>query len=120
MSDDFWRLADRLVASHALVVDRPGGSHHPVHTDIVYPFDYGYLDGTTACDSGGIDCWRGSLADAMVTGIIATVDVVKADAEVKLLVGCTETEMNAALTIHRSENQGAVLVRRIDIKNAGV
>ena len=110
--DDFWQLADRLVAEHRLVIDRPGGSRHPAHADVVYPFAYGYLDGTTAMDGGGIDCWRGSLPAPILTGIIATVDIVKADAEVKLLIGCTDTEMEAALSTHRTENQAAVLVRR--------
>ena len=111
-SDDFWHLADRLVAAHALIIDRPCGSRHPLHADVVYPLDYGYLDGTTAMDGGGIDCWRGSLPDSVVTGIIATIDVAKADAKVKLLIGCTETEMEAVLCTHRNENQAAALVRR--------
>jgi len=119
VSDAFWRLADRLVATHALVIDRPAGSRHPVYADLVYPLDYGYLDGTTASDGGGIDCWRGTLPDSVITGIIATVDVVKADAEVKLLIGCTESEMEMALRIHRNENQGAVLVRR-QVHDAGL
>jgi len=108
----FWELADRLVRDHPIVIDRPGGSRHPRFPDIVYPFDYGYLDGTGAVDGDGVDCWRGSLPDATVSGAIVTVDVVKADSEVKWLVGCTAAEMDAALATHRTEWQAAILLVR--------
>jgi inorganic pyrophosphatase len=108
----FWELADQLVREHAIVIDRPGGSRHPRFPEVVYPFDYGYLDGTGAVDGDGVDCWRGSLEDIAVTGAIATVDVVKADSEVKWLVGCTDAEMIAALATHRTQSQAAVLIVR--------
>jgi hypothetical protein len=47
-----------------------------------------------------------------VTGAIVTVDVVKADSEVKWLVGCTGDEMAAALITHRTEWQAATLLVR--------
>lgn len=85
----FWEFADRAVREHSIVIDRPRGSHHPCYMEVVYPLDYGFLDGTTASDGGGVDCWRGSLEDAAVTGSIVTVDVYKADCEVKWLIDCT-------------------------------
>ena len=112
VSERFWRLADQLVREHRIVIDRPGGSRHPRFPDIVYPFDYGYLEGTSAIDGDGVDCWRGSLADPVVTGVIVTVDVAKADSEVKWLVGCTGDEMRLALETHRTEWQAAVLLVR--------
>ena len=30
------------------VVDRPLGSHHPKHTHIIYPINYGYVEGVLA------------------------------------------------------------------------
>ena len=108
----FWDLGDRLVTTHCIVIDRPGGSAHPRFPDIVYPFDYGYLDGTGAIDGDGVDCWRGSLPSPQVTGAVVTVDIVKADAEVKWLIGCTPDEMEAALATHRTEWQAAILIRR--------
>lgn len=107
----FWRLADQLVAEHRIVIDRPAGSSHPRFADVVYPFDYGYLEGTGAIDGDGVACWRGSLP-AAVTGAVVTVDVVKADSEIKWLVGCTADEMAAALATHRTEWQGALLLLR--------
>lgn len=35
----FWELADRLVAEHRIVIDRPAGSNHPRYPDVIYPFD---------------------------------------------------------------------------------
>ncbi len=99
----FWELGDLLVAEHQFVIDRPRGSVHLRHPAVIYPFDYGYLEGTGAIDGDGVDCWRGSLEDPSITGAIVTVDVVKADSEVKWLVGCMVNEMQAALATHQTE-----------------
>jgi len=55
VSDAFWRLADRLAATHALVIDRPAGSRHTVYGDLVYPLDYGYLIGHRGRDGDPLD-----------------------------------------------------------------
>jgi inorganic pyrophosphatase len=109
----FWDLGDRLVREHPIVIDRPGGSGHPRFPDLIYPFDYGHLAGTGAIDGDGVDCWRGTLSVRRVTGAVVTVDIVKADSEVKWLIGCTESEMDAALATHRTEWQAAILIRRL-------
>jgi hypothetical protein len=62
LEEDFWDFLERLVASSRPVVDRPKGSRHPRYPALVYPLDYGYLEGTQAMDGGGVDFWRGSLA----------------------------------------------------------
>lgn len=108
----FWEYGDRLVAAHPIVIDRPGGTAHPRYPSLIYPFDYGYLDGTGAVDGGGVDCWRGSLPELRVTGAVVTVDLVKADSEVKWLIGCTADEMQLALATHRTEWQAAILILR--------
>lgn len=112
MDARFWSLADELVRTHPHVIDRPRGSHHPRFHDAIFPLDYGYLDGTTSADGGGIDVWRGQVPTLRVTGVIATIDVVKGDAELKLLVGCTDEEARLALAQHDSPGQAAVLVLR--------
>lgn len=60
MNDDFWTALDALVAQSRVVIDRPRGSAHPRYPHVVYPLDYGYLDGTSSMDGAGIDVWRGS------------------------------------------------------------
>ena len=108
----FWELADQLVAGHRILIDRPAGSNHPRYPDLVYPVDYGYLEGTGAVDSDGVDCWLGSLDTNTVTGAVITVDTFKADSEVKWLIGCTRDEMMAAVATHRTQCQAAILIER--------
>ena len=90
---DFWQALDLLVEEHELVIDRPKGSVHPRYPGCVYSLDYGYLRGTASSDGGGIDVWRGT-ADTGVVAIMVTVDLVKRDSEIKILLGCTEEEMD--------------------------
>ena len=33
-----------------IIVDRPLGCHHPKHDDLVYPINYGYVEGVFAAD----------------------------------------------------------------------
>ncbi len=108
----FWQLADELIRSHHIVIDRPGGSAHPRYPDLIYPFDYGYLEGTSALDGDGVDCWVGSLPETSLTGVIVTVDGFKSDTEIKWLIGCTPQEMDVALATHRTEHQAALLIPR--------
>ena len=108
----FWASLDALVASATLIIDRPCGSAHPRFPAFLYPLDYGYLEGTTAADGGGIDVYLGSIRPAEVGGVIVSVDLFKRDAEIKVLLGCTEEEMQVALGNHNAASLGAMLVRR--------
>lgn len=118
MDDDrFWGKLDDLVAACPLKIDRPKGAAHPRYPAVVYPFDYGYLEGTQSGDGDGVDVWVGSLPEKEVTGVVCTVDVQKRDAEVKILLGCTPGEAQAIVRFHSDGAQAAVLVRRA--KNPG-
>ncbi|MDR2688107.1 MAG: inorganic pyrophosphatase [Oscillospiraceae bacterium] len=109
---DFWQALDLLVAEHDLVIDRPRGTAHPRYSDYVYPLDYGYLRGTASSDGGGIDVWRGS-SDAGVVAVMVTVDLVKRDSEIKILLGCTEEEIAIVNREHNnSEFMKGILIRR--------
>jgi len=89
-----WSDLQRLVADHPLVIDRAAGSTHPDHDGIVYPLDYGYLDGTVSADGAGLDVWRGTGDPASLDAVAVTYDPYKRDVEVKLLVGCTPAEVD--------------------------
>ncbi len=86
-TDEFWQFLERLVAEKRVVIDRQRGSSHPRYADMVYPLDYGYLEGTKTIDGGEIDVWRGGAGDGGVSGILCTVDLKKGDAEIKVLLG---------------------------------
>ncbi len=91
---DFWRMMDAMIASHEIVIDRPKDSAHPNHPEYIYPVDYGYLSGTSSMDGEGIDLWRGTAKEQKITALFVTVDPVKRDSEIKLLIGCTDKEID--------------------------
>ena len=113
MNEAFWRMLDDLVKGHEIVIDRPKGSRHPRYPEVVYRLDYGYLKGTSSMDGGGIDLWLGSKQERRAEAIICTVDTLKGDSEIKLLIGCSEEEMEIANEFHNeSEYMKGLLIRR--------
>lgn len=63
-------------------------------------------------DGSGIDVWVGS-AEKKVNAVICTVDLMKRDSEIKILIGCTEEELKIVYETHNeSENMKGVLIRR--------
>ena len=110
---DFWKAIDALVSSGKIVIDRPKGSLHPRFPNIKYEVDYGYIENTSSMDGGGIDIWLGSLVDKQVNAIICTVDLMKKDSEIKLLIGCTDEEINTVYEFHNdSEFMKGILIHR--------
>lgn len=110
---EFWAMIDRIVSDSRVVIDRPKSSHHPRFPNIVFPLDYGYLEGTASMDKGGIDVWRGTGEAQSVCGIICTVDIMKKDSEIKLLIGCTAEEIETVYRFHNeSEYMKGLLLKR--------
>ncbi len=114
---DFWTHLDLLMANSRIVIDRPKGSAHPRYPTVIYPLDYGYLDGTTAGDGAGIDVWSGSSTTYQgnrPNAILCTVDLVKQDAEIKILMGCTEDDIETILSFTNGGGmmQGMVVRRK--------
>jgi inorganic pyrophosphatase len=108
----FWAYLDQLVSKCSVIIDRPVNSHHPRYPEIIYPLDYGYLEGTKAVDGSGVDCWLGASGIHELTAIILTVDIYKRDAEIKIVLGCTDEEMQLVLDFQNTKNMRALLVRR--------
>jgi inorganic pyrophosphatase len=94
---EFWMALDQLVGDSEIVIDRKRLSAHPNDGDVIYPLDYGYLKGTSSTDGGGIDLFMGANEEdeypLIVTAIICTVDPGKRDSEIKLLLECTDEEI---------------------------
>ncbi len=110
--NSYWAALDQLVAGARVEIDRPAGSRHPRLAEIVYPLDYGYLVGTVSGDGVGIDVWLGASGDRRVTGLVATVDLFKKDAEQKILLGCSKAEADMIKKFHSSHQQHALLLWR--------
>ncbi len=110
--EEFWNALDRLVEDSEIIIDRPKGTAHPRYPDMIYRVDYGYLRHTSSMDGAGIDVWVGS-AEKRVNALICTVDLMKRDSEIKLLIGCTEEETQIAYEAQNdSEHMKGVLIRR--------
>lgn len=89
-------MLDALVLESKLIIDRPKGSNHPKFKQVIYPLDYGFLDGTLSMDNQEMDVFVGSADKKSVTGVLCTVDMMKRDSEIKILLGCTEEESRIA------------------------
>jgi inorganic pyrophosphatase len=111
-SEAFWSAIDTLISQTEIVIDRPKSTKHP-RFDFIYPLDYGYLKDTTSPDGGGIDVWRGSLSAGLCDAVICTVDLLKKDSEIKLLIDCSEEEKSVIMRFHNdSEYMKGVMIRR--------
>ncbi len=110
----FWEYLDELVRSCEMVIDRPKDSAHPRYPDLIYPLDYGYLSGTQAMDGDGVDVWLGSMTESSLVGLAITVDLAKRDTEIKLLLGCTQEEIQLVMTFLNGYNMRAWYVSRLD------
>lgn len=107
----FFDSLSEFVAAHPVRIDRPRGSAHPRYPAIIYPLDYGYIEGTTASDGAGVDVFVGASPTTGVVGVIFTVDVLKGDLEAKMLLGCTDQEVTAAHNyLARDLHLGCVLL----------
>jgi inorganic pyrophosphatase len=110
--ENFWMAIDRLVSENPVEIDRVQGMVHPLYPDMVYPLDYGYLVGTTASDGGGIDVWVGTSGDKRAVGVICSIDLVKRDTEIKIMLGCHHEEMRTVLAFMRENGMGCLLIER--------
>lgn len=93
LDTSFWHEMEQLITTNAITIDRSKGNPHPRYPKLIYPLDYGYLENTTAGDGDGIDVWIGSLKSKTLTGILCTFDTIKRDAEIKLLIGCSQEDI---------------------------
>lgn len=112
-NQEFWEAVDKIVSDSRVVIDRPKDSSHPRFPDMIYPVDYGYLENTTSPDGNGIDVYRGTGFAMQVDAILCTVDLMKRDSEIKLLIGCTDEEKQTILDFHNeSEYMNGILIVR--------
>lgn len=113
MNCEFWSALDNLVSQSEIVIDRPKGTAHPRYSELIYKVDYGFLKNTTSMDGSGIDVWVGTDGKQSIDAIICTVDLMKRDSEIKILIGCTEEEKEIIYNTHNeSENMKGILIRR--------
>jgi inorganic pyrophosphatase len=112
METNFWSRLDELIKSSEIVIDRPSGTRHSRYPDLIFPLDYGYLKGTTGGDGDGIDVWKGTAGHHKLTAIACTVDMKKKDAEIKLIIGCTDEEIAIIEKFLNGFYMSAIIIRR--------
>lgn len=71
-----------------VVIDRPLGSAHPEHPELIYPVNYGYLPGTLAGDGEAQDAYLLGVSEpvAQFTGRVAAILHRRDDVEDKWVV----------------------------------
>lgn len=110
---DYWNILDEFVENGNLVIDRPKGHIHPKFPNTVYPVSYGFIENTTSMDKEGIDIFVGEDIIRKITGIICTADRLKKDSEIKILYGCSSSEIENVMDfLNRTEMMKAIFVSR--------
>jgi hypothetical protein len=87
-----WAGYERAIAENGITLDRPRLSRHPLYPEIVYPIDYGYVNGTMGMDGQELDVFVGTAPTGLV-GACFTTDKRKGDQELKLLWNCSPAEV---------------------------
>jgi len=112
METRFWNRLDELIESSEIVIDKPKGSRHPRYPDVIFPLDYGYLKDTCGGEGEEVDVWVGTAGHRRLTAIACTVDMKERDAEIKLIIGCTDEEIAIIEDIHNNLHQSAIIIKR--------
>jgi inorganic pyrophosphatase len=110
MNQEFIDYLQQLVDTSQIVIDRPKGSTHPRFPGKEYPVDYGYLQGTTSIDSSGVDMWVGSLGKQKIVGVLCTVDLLKRDTELKILLDCSDEEIRLIQNFVNDRDMRAIFI----------
>lgn len=109
----FWQKLDSLFFSSSITITQPAGSSHPKYANLVYPVNYGILKDTQATEQAGISIYRGSRSAHNVEALVLAADILNKDIDVKLLVGCTDEEIDSILRfVNSTEFQKSVILRR--------
>lgn len=109
----FWQKLDSIYFASSIVITQAQGSTHPTFKNLVYPVDYGYLNETLSQDELGIAIYKGKGSAYLVEAILVAADILKKDIEVKLLVGCSQEEVERILRfVNQTEYQKTIIVRR--------
>ena len=113
--NDFWDALDYLKSTSYIVIERKKGGAHPKFPNFIYPVDYGYLANTSSMDGEEIDVYVGQKSNAggRIDAVLCTIDLLKRDIEIKILIDCSEEELFAIYNFHNStENMKCLLIRR--------
>lgn len=108
----FWEALDALVGGAEIVVDRPRGSHHPDFPGVRLRTGLRLSERDDFGRRRGDRCLDRQRSRRQVTGALCTVDLVKHDAELKILVGCTAGDCAVIRRFYRTPLSAVRILRR--------
>ena len=109
-----WAAWTRCIRANGFTIERPRATAHPECPSIVYPLDYGYVNGTQGGDGDALDVFVGQGTTGLV-GALLTTDHRQRDREAKLLYDCTPAEVYTAhgfVNYDRTLLEGVLVLRR--------
>lgn len=108
-----WATWEARLIQNGVTIDRPYRAAHPRFPSIIYPINYGYINGTVSTDGEEVDVFVGSGKTGLV-GLLITTDHRKGDREIKLLYNCTPEEIylcHGFINYDRSLLEGELMLR---------
>ena len=109
----FWQKVDTLFLSSSVKLTRKKGDVHPVYKNLVYPTDYGHVTDTKSVTDEGVSVYAGSGNRNKITALVIAADTLAKELDVKMLIGCTEAEVDDVLRfLNQTDLQKTVLIRR--------
>lgn len=107
----FWQKVDTLIYSSKIMITKEKNDLHNEYPNLAYPVAYGYLE-VGANQEKAVNIYQGTHGN-LVTGLIVSVDILKKDMSIKLLVGCDESEEQLILYfLNQTDFQKTVLIKR--------
>ncbi len=108
----FWQKLDTFYFSGEYEVKHKKGDHHSEYPNLVYPVEVGCLEETNG-EHEGVNVYRGSGSMYSITGLVIAVDILGKTLDVKMLVGCSEEEVEEILRfLNQTDYQKTVLIRK--------
>jgi inorganic pyrophosphatase len=109
-----WKEWDTCISKNGITIERPRTTAHPDYPSVVYPLDYGSINGTLGTDGEPLDVFVGRGTTGLV-GVILTTDLRQQDREMKLLYDCMPTEVYTAhgfINYDRTLLEGVLVLRQ--------
>lgn len=109
----FWQKLDTLYLSSGYQITRKKGEAHPRFQNLIYPVDYGYINDTKSFGKDGVSLYAGSGNRYEISALVVAADILIKELDVKVLVGCTEEEVDQVLRfLNQTNYQKTVLIRK--------
>ena len=109
----FWQKLDTLYLYSGYQITRKKGEVHPRFQNLIYPVDYGYINDTKSFGKDGVSLYAGSGNRYEISALVVAADILIKELDVKVLVGCTEEEVDQVLRfLNQTNYQKTVLIRK--------